>query len=188
MRRVIVAVLAVIGLVFIAGCEGDQGGAAEKERDLRDGAFEKLQSQQPARGMDFSPTRENINFWADTWEQPGKLSYVYLMASNGQLVGYYIFEGLPISYCASLFPNYDFVDSPDDGDYDWDFQVPAPSVDGVYYSGGQCSQYFGKDATTGSYLEFSAGNGINFLVYEEPLPRQDVEPLGFTEVNEVDKQ
>lgn len=183
--RTLIAVLTLIGLLFVTGCEGDIDGAAADERIARDQAFERLQSGQPGIGMSWSPTRENINFWATTWEKPGKLSYVYLMASNGQLVGYYIFEGLPISYCASLYPTYDFVDSPDDGDSAWDFQVPAPSLDGVYYSGGQCTQYFGKDATTGSYLEFSAGQSINFLVYEEPLPRQDVEPLGFTQVSDV---
>jgi hypothetical protein len=63
--------------------------------------------------------------------------------------------------------------------------VPAPGVDGVYYSGGQCNSYYGKDATTGAYVEYTAGLGINVLLFDEPLPRQDVEPLGPTSVEDV---
>jgi hypothetical protein len=46
--------------------------------------------------------------------------------------------------------------------------------------------YYGRDATTDTYLEFTAGLGINVLLYEEPLPRSvDVQPLGPTTAAEV---
>jgi hypothetical protein len=43
-------------------------------------------------------------------------------------------------------------------------------VDGVYYSGGECNTYYGKDATTGSFIEYTVGLGINVLLYNQPLP------------------
>lgn len=178
-RRVIAALIAAAALVLV-GCN-DQPEAQEKERGRQQSNYEKLVDGQAAKTMKYSPTRETINFWIDTWNEPNKLAYVYLQAANGELLGYYVLEGLPVSYCASLTPNYRI---------EWDAEgnvvVPAPAMDGVYYSGGQCNAYYGKDATTGSYVEYTAGLGINVLLFEEPLQRQDVEPLGPTTVEEVE--
>ncbi len=178
-----------ISFVFIAlmlmsasECEpnSNKGSEAEKaEKNSQGTNYTSLQDKQPAQSMDYSPTREGLNRWMETWGEEGKISYVYLIASNGQQVGYYVFEGLPVSYCASLTP-------PDDVDvyHGNPTTTQAPSMDGVYYSGSQCNQYFGYDATTGSYIEFSTGSGINFFVTEDPLPDQDVEPLGYTTIDE----
>ncbi len=177
-RKLVLAIAALLAVFFIAGC--NDSDADDKEKAINRSNYEGLQSKQPAEAMDYSPTREGLNYWMETWEEPGKLSYVYLLAANGQEIGYYVFEGLPVSYCASLTPPERI---------DWEagnpYEVQAPSMDGVYYSGSQCAQYFGKDALTGSYLEFSIGSGINFLVYEQPLPKPDVEPLGFTTIEEA---
>lgn len=174
-------VIALIGVgLFAAGCQGDTspGGAATKqERETQQSNYARLVAAQPAHTMGSSPTRDTINFWIDTWKQPGKLSYVYLQSSTGDLIGYYIFKGLPVSYCASLTPTYTFVNAHDKW---WD--EPAPSIDGVYYSGGGCNTYYGRDASNNAYVEYTAGLGINVLLYDRPLARQDVKPLGFATV------
>lgn len=179
MRYIIASLMSVIVLVSGTACASEDT-AQNKEAKIRQSSYEKLSAAQPAKAMSYSPSRDTINFWIDTWDKPGKLSYVYLLASNGQLVGYYVLKGLPISYCAALTPTYDFYDIAGDGVAS--YQVPAPGVDGVYYSGGQCAAYYGKDASTNSYIEFTVGQGISALIYERPLPRQDVEPLGFTKI------
>lgn len=180
MRYLIVSVIAIFTLIAV-GCGTTESDAQKNEAKIRQSSYEKLAAGQPARAMSYSPTRDTINFWIETWDKPGKLSYVYLQASNGQLIGYYVFKGLPVSYCAALTPTYEFIDIDGDGlDKYAGPQVKAPSVDGVYYSGGQCNAYYGKDATSNSYIEYTVGTGISALVYERPLPRQDVEPLGFT--------
>jgi hypothetical protein len=170
-------VLSVVVVAALAACTSEND-TAKNERSIRNNGYARLAQQQPAHAMDYSPSRDTINFWIDTWGKPGKLSYVYLLASNGQMIGYYVFKGLPVSYCAALTPTYDVVKDSSN----WAFPVPAPGVDGVYYSGGQCSAYYGKDATTNSYIEYTVGQGISALIYERPLPRQDVEPLGFTTI------
>lgn len=180
MRNSLIALLIMALMsIFIASCEAG-GDADNKERQTNYDSYQSLQSKQPAETMDYSPTREGINKWMETWEEPGKLSYVYLLAANGQEIGYYVFKGLPISYCASLTPTDKIEDRGNNS-----VIVGSPSMDGVYYSGSQCNQYFGFDATTGSYLEFSTGSGINFLVYEQPLDKPDVEPLGFSTIKEA---
>lgn len=187
MRKIVLTIcLAVVGLVTLSACN-DGGKPQKTEAQIRDASYARLAKLQPAHEMGYSPTRDTINFWIDTWSKPNKLSYVYLQASNGQLIGYYIFKGLPVSYCAALTPTYTFVGTPHDGSDALDQKVPAPSVDGVYYSGGECNAYYGRDATTNSYIEYTVGTGISALIYEQPLPRQDVQPLGFTKIDNVKK-
>lgn len=184
------ALAAVMALTLgLTACdEGDKGTRSESQ--IRDSSYAQLAKGQPAHGMKYSPTRDSINFWIDTWDEPGKLSYVYLQASNGELLGYYILKGLPVSYCASLTPTYQFVGTPEDGSSVKDQQVPAPSVDGVYYgnSGALCGTYYGRDASTNSYIEYTVGQGQNVLLYERPLPRPDVKPLGYTTIDEARKK
>lgn len=185
MYRLIAVATLLLSLAVLAGCsDGEEADPQKSEAQVRQDSYARLAAAQPAKKMDYSPTRETINFWIETWgKNPGKLSYVYLQAANGQLIGYYVFRGLPVSYCAALTPTYEFIDINGDGlDKYAGPQVPAPSVDGVYYSGGQCSAYYGIDASTNSYIEYTVGQGVSALVYERPLPRQDVEPLGFTEI------
>lgn len=138
--------------------------------------------------MAYSPTRETINFWIDTWDEPGKLSFVYLQGANGEFLGYYVLEGLPVSYCAALTPTYETLEP--HGDNDGVVSVPAPSMDGVYYVGGdQCNTYYGCDATSGAYIEYTAGLGINVLLFDEPMPRQEernIQPLGDATVDNVE--
>lgn len=178
-RTFVILVLTLLTLG--SSCEGDST-SQETERGIQQSNYDVLAANQPAETMNYSPTRETVNFWIETWDEPGKLAFVYLLASNGQLIGYYVFEGLPVSYCVSLTPNFD-VDSSSYGKV----VTPVPAMDGVFYSDAPCNNYYGKDATTGSYLEFTAGQGINPLLYEEPLPRQDVEPLGFTTIDDVEE-
>lgn len=183
MKTFALAVMAVLlGLVTLAACSESR---TSEERERQNENYEQLNSDQPAGSMDYSPTRTAVNFWMETWGTDGKLSYVYLLSGDGEYIGYYIFKGLPVSYCAMLTPTYTW-DKRTDGS-DWEL-VPAPSMDGVYYAGeGSCDTYYGIDASTGAYVEYTAGMGINVLLYDQPLPLPEgVNPpaLGFTEIGE----
>lgn len=167
--------LAVAGaLVALTGCE--EGGDSE----ARDASHDQMQQSQPAKVMEYSPTRETINYWVDTWDEPGKLSYVYLQSSTGDLLGYYVLEGLPVSYCAQISPPDRVIGARSA------VVRQAPANDGAYYGSGNCNTFYGKDATTGAYIEYTAGLGINVLLFSEPMDTQsDVRPLGNTSVEDV---
>lgn len=186
-KRKIWAIIALLTLFVVATGEScsdnSQGGkATSNERLTQQNNYAKLVAAQPSHTMQYSATRETINFWIDTWKSPGKLSYVYLQAANGQLTGYYILKGLPVSMCASQTPTYTFVNAHDNW---WD--EPAPSIDGVFYGGqGSCNRYYGRDASNNAYVDFTAGGGAQDMqIYDRPLPRQDVEPLAFATIKNV---
>lgn len=182
-RRLTFVVAAVVLALTLAACGGSGGSGQQSEIKTQQSNYDRLVAQEPAHTMSVSATRKTINFWIDTWgHDPDKLSYVYMQAANGQLTGYYIFKGLPVNYCVSLTPPYHII-----YDGNGNLVVPAPSIDGVYYSGGGCQTFYGRDATTNAYIEYTVGAGQNVLIYDRPLARQSVQPLGFSTVKSVKK-
>ncbi|MFI0967028.1 hypothetical protein ACH4S8_37440 [Streptomyces sp. NPDC021080] len=187
MRRLtttIAAALTTAAIAFSAtGCLGDGSSspsARTRESTSVSSDYDRLVTNQPAHTMKYSPTRDTKNFWIDTWGQsPGKLSYVYLQDSQGRW-GYFILKGLPVTYCVSLVPPEKKVRA-DLGQYDGDAFVQSPSMDGTYSSSSNCTSYYGKDATSGAYVEWSVGANQSYLLYSEPmsLPQfKDATPLG----------
>jgi hypothetical protein len=181
-KRWLVALMPLAMIATMANsCSNDTNKATKSEQKAQQTSYDQLAAAQPAHTMTYSPTRNTINFWIDTWNKPGKLAYVYLQNANGDLIGYYVLAGPPVSMCTALTPTWQFVDTPG---ANADTSEPAPGVDGAYYSGGECNTYYGKDATSGAYVEYTAGLGINVLLYDQPLPNHpNVQPLGPTKLD-----
>jgi len=172
------ALIVALLLAFVLAACTEQDAAQEKETQTQQDGYSKLVATEPAHAMNYSATRKTINFWIDTWNKPGQLAYVYLQNADGDMIGYFVLQGPPVSMCTSLTPNYRI-----NSDSYGKVVVPAPGMDGVYYSGGECNTYYGKDATTGAYIEYTAGLGINVLLFTQPLPNHpNVQPLGPTKI------
>ncbi|MGW5267197.1 hypothetical protein ACWEQ4_00965 [Rhodococcus sp. NPDC003994] len=183
MRRLIPTALAALAAVgLLAGCTDDKvETSANKERTSVGDTYDGLVARQPAHTMQYSPTRETKNFWIDTWDEPGKLSYVYLQNANGGIVGYFVLEGLPVDKCTALVPTFD-VNSDTYGKV----VTPRPSVDGTWSSGSNCNTYYGKDATSGAYIEYTAGAGQSVLLFDRPMARAaDAPALGDATISAV---
>ncbi|MEV1295217.1 hypothetical protein [Pseudonocardia sp. NPDC049635] len=175
MRRLLTAAVAAAATLVLAGCDS-QPSTADREATTNLGAYDQLQANQPAAGMSYSPARNTLNRWAEQWSEPGKLSYVYLLAQGtGQPIGYYVLEGIPVSYCTSLTPTEQLHRFGAEGAG----VTRLPGIDGTYYSGSGCDQYFGLEAGTGTILEFGAG--VSYLLSERPL-QLDAAPLATTTV------
>lgn len=191
MRRLTIPAIVLASLLTFAACEteGSSPPAQASERAIQQDSYSRLAAAQPAKTMGYSPTRFTINRWVETWGQQGTLAFTYILNELGQKVGYYVFVGPPVSYCASLTPTYRFdkVNADGAGGADEQVQVPAPSIDGVYYSGGQCTAYYGVDAKTGQLIEFTAGGTLNYVTSTQPLYLDEVVPqLGLTSTDDVE--
>lgn len=171
----------VIGLVLAVGLVGaactNTPDSEQRDVEARQSSVERIREQVPVPTVNYAPTRRTIAEWIKRWDAPDKVSFIYLMADNGQFIGYYVAKGLPVSYCVGLTPPSEIQAIA--GSH---WERPAPGVDGVYYSGGDCNHYYFFDATTDVYIEF--GGGLRFFVADEPLPVK-VEPLGLTTIEDV---
>lgn len=173
LRKLLLGLLALTMLVVgLAACtsDGQSHDSAANDSKIQQSNADALQAKRPAHSMKDSGTRKHINDWIDTWgSDPDKPAYVYLVNTEGKVLGFYVMKGLPVSYCTALTPTYTFRDPGGAGDYP-NVAVPAPSIDGAYYSGGDCNRYYGFDQTTGAYMEFTVGQSMNMLLYDKPLP------------------
>lgn len=190
MRRITrAAVVAATTLTVLAlsACDGDGSSESQKkENEAKVAGYNQMVKSQPAGTMTYSPTRETINKWIQTWDEPGKLAFVYIQNGAGEY-GYFVTVGPPVSYCAMLTPNYELRGTPQStGGM---AVLPAPGMDGVYYSGGQCNAYYAMDATTGAYLEFTVGANQSFFLYDEPMQLPEfsaAKQLGPTSIEDVE--
>lgn len=163
MRKLLIMLSVAIVVITMTACV-ESSEAEQSERDVQDSNYKRLVKKEPAKEVTNAKTRETINFFTETWNEEGQLAYVYLQNSDGDMIGYYVLDGPPVSMCTALT-------SPDKvrGGSDSRVVTQAPGIDGVYRSDEDCSRYYGKDASTGSYIEFTVGMGINMLLYTEPL-------------------
>lgn len=166
--------LPVLGFGLVGCMEDDE--TKVKENNAKAAAYERLVANQPAEAMDYSPTRESLNQWVKTWEKPNQLSYVYIQNAKGEY-GYLVMKNLPVPRCKMLTANTKpYGDS-------GRVNTELPGMDGTYTSGGTCNTYFGFDATTGAYMEFTLGMNQSFFLFNQPMTLPEfasAKPLGMT--------
>lgn len=162
MRKLLIGLLAATS-IFLVACE-EITDSEQSERSVQKSNYEKLVEMEPAKEVTNPKTRETVNFFTETWNEEGQLAYVYLQNSEGKMIGYYVLDGPPVSMCTALTPTQEVR-----GYSESKVVVDSPGIDGVFRSDEDCSRYYGKDAETGSYVEFTVGMGINMLLYTEPL-------------------
>lgn len=184
MRKLIVLISLLVSLFIVAGCS-ESNSAREKEQEVQNKSNETLVNNQPAEAMDYSPTRNTAKKWANTWEEKGKIAYVYFSNMQGEQTGYFILDGLPVSYNASLTPTQRIQETFESGVA----IMNNPAMDGMYYGAGSDSRYYGYDAVSGAYLEWSANGGQEFFITDQPLSNvPEAKPLGDATIEEVQQQ
>ena len=183
----ITATLAGVSLALALSACSETETTAEKAAKARNQGVDSIRKTQPVSPMTYSPTLETINRWAKTWGQKGKVSYVYMQRQDGTFAGYYVIDGLPVNYCVSGSPTYD-LSQQDVGDSNGKMQLPAPGLDGAYYGGCDASRYYGFDAVTGQYVEYTDGMVLTAVLSDSPLPL-DKQPAPFgSSIEDVKKR
>lgn len=170
MRRVIAA--AIVGsALFLGACSGEsKPDVVEQQQAAKAQSVAQIRANQPVQPMSYSPTLQTINDWAKTWGKKNKVSYVYMQRADGEYAGYYVLKGLPVSYCVGGSPPYDVRGFHQAGGGTTDSPVPAPGLDGAYYGGCNANRYYGFDAVTGQYIEYTDGYVLTAVLSDSPLP------------------
>ncbi|MFE2609387.1 hypothetical protein [Streptomyces mirabilis] len=95
-------------------------------------------------------------------------------------------KGLPVPRCKMLTPT-ERVESYSNGVA----VLSQPGMDGTYTTGSTCNAYYGFDATTGAYMEFTVGTNQSFFLFDKPMTMPEyaiAKQLGPTSVKDVAKQ
>lgn len=195
MRRMTKALLAFMAglalLVTVAACEDEPPTEKDNQANKNADVYEQLLASQEVSDPTYSNDLANIDLWVDTWgTNPGTIAYVYLLSSDGDYISYLVLDGLPTTKCKNATPTYELLDFTGDGDSYPDMQVPAPGLSGTYSTGsGDCSTMYGKDVSTGAYIEFTVGASMAMIASAAPIPiPEGVEPpapMGFTTFEDV---
>lgn len=180
--RSILAIVAIATLaVALAACTADPkaepNNAAEETDKLTQNYMEAALSEVPypleemrASGwMERRNVRERMIRFAD----PNKISYIYLLTEQGQLIASYTIRG-KVSHVASQLSTTDMFRKADCGQYDCDETVGAPMDDGTWGPSEDAIFFFTTDGVmvqhNGDYVLADAPLNITstpILVYNE---------------------
>ena len=176
-KKKIAAALSAVALAGTLAACSDETSSEQKAQESRSKGMENLRAKQKPVTMEWSPILDSVDRRNKTWEKKGKVSYIYMQRQDGSFAGYYVMDGLPVSYCTSGAPTFNWQDIPNDG-ASTQQQVPAPAGDGAYYTGCDANRYYGFDALTGQYLEYTDGMVLTAVLSDQPL-ELDKQPRPF---------
>ncbi len=167
---IIFALLAII----LSGCKEQAPPTAAEKADIQN---QEAQDDVKARATQSVPVPEISNFQArkniaeylNRLDEPNKVWYIYERAPmSGEILGYYTSSSYPQSVCT-------FMTQPEEvkfhniarisGDATW-VSSTAMALDGVYYKGGNCPDFF-FDYNTGAMVVLDA-DAVTIAV-DQPL-------------------
>lgn len=109
-------------------------------------------NNQPAEDLAWSLERRNLNERNKRWNDPNKVSYIYLLSDMGTIIGYFPIKGKVSSVNSKLTATNQLVF------HDYSFEdnvtgvVESPSMDGSYGSNGDAVFFY---LTDGTYMEWA---------------------------------
>jgi len=151
--KYIVIILSMVSFLFLAGC--DQG-TASKEQEMTEQNQEALLSVQPPVRLEWSLERENINKRTTLWNDPNKVSYIYLV-SYGKVMAFYTIKG-KVSSVNSQITNPEQKINGTHGN----IALPSPAEDGSYGENGDGIFFF---TTDGAYVEWAG----SYMLADKPF-------------------
>lgn len=140
----------------------------------------KLTETQPQPQIDWSLERQNIIDRTERWNDPNKLSYIYLMSDMGTIVAYFPIRGKVSSVNSALSTPSQIVKDPHTWRYNGggagsSLVLESPQEDGSYGTNGDAIFFF---LTDGTYVEWSG----TYFLSDNPL-KLSQEPIMTYEVN-----
>lgn len=153
--------VAIVALVTMGATECDGSSSRNDQTSKREDNQQRAIRAVPIPKVSNYLARAAVAKQTARMDETGKLFYVYLMAQNGNQIGYYVSNTRPVSVCAMLTPVDDISRDSQSGTA----VTKAPGLGGTY-GGGNCDSSFMFDAETDAYLEFPTALA---LISDQPL-------------------
>jgi len=167
----IIILVAVMPIFVFTSCDETFSTQRDGER-VQEDVMQRALRAHPVPQVNNFLTRQAVVKWMDRMDTPDKLFYIYILADNGAMVGYFVAQYRPVSTATFLTPT-KRIKRHSYGN----LAIQSPSLDGTYYGeGGAASQFFFFDAETDAFIELQ---GLNYILMDQPLainvPRLKVE-------------
>ena len=153
MKKALLAIPLLALVLMGAGCSGTET-TADVEQELTEANQANLLEVQPPTTLTWSLERDNINRRTNLWNDPNKVSYIYLI-DYGKVMAFYVIKGKVSSVNSQITNPEQVVGSCDDGDYSTTCEnsvLPSPAEDGSYGTNGDAIYFF---TTDGVYVEWA---------------------------------
>lgn len=167
MKKYLLIIPLLAGVFFLSGCSELQSSpkqdTAIKEQDLTEQNQSRLLKNQPPPKLDWSLERENITKRTNLWNDPNKVSYIYLV-SYGKVMAFYSIKGKVSSVNSQITNPEQVIDSNSAYNlYNGNaLTIPSPSEDGSYGTNGDAIFFF---TTEGTYVEWAG----SYMLADQPL-------------------
>lgn len=159
MKRIVLIVL--VALLFLVGCNKGStvGSVLEQSSKIIGENQKKLETGQPAPIIDYSLERENLIKRTKLFNDPNKVSYIYLLSDFGTIISFHVLKGKVSNLSSYLVPDDTVVTHSMNN---WAVTVQSPDIDGSYGTNGEGIFFFD---TAGTYIEW---NG-KYMLCDRPL-------------------
>ena len=177
-KKLIFGVMLLFLVVGLSACTLDsavQQSSGVQEQNRTEANQSKLIQTQPPVTLDWSLERENLSKRTKLWNDPNKISYIYLI-NYGKVMGFYTIKGKVSSVNSQVMNTEQLVAKcvKADGTYRSDGYcsamgeqrvtgaVPSPSEDGSYGTNGDSVFFF---TTENAYVEWRG----DYMLTDQPL-------------------
>jgi len=164
MKKVFVSfsMLAILVLFMSASAESCSGEPSSRDvaQAAQKQAAEAAVQAVPIPTVSYFQEKRTIAKWAQRWDKPAIVTYVYLV-SFGTIIGYYVADGKPASTKSYLMPE-ESIHGGSDGYY----TQSEPDIDGTYGDNNPGIRFFTAEGTAVEW----GGNGATYIYSDAPLP------------------
>lgn len=161
MKKIIV-LICFVSLFGLFGCDDPRLNEELKMDGIRKQAAISI----PIPSVSYFQEKRTIAKWAERWDKPNVVTYVYLF-NFGNCIGYYVCLGKPASTRSYIVPEDEIKCG--------SVVVSAPDIDGTYGENNPGIRFFTAEGTAVEW----AGSGASYLYSDVPLP------LGVPKLNKV---
>lgn len=151
--------MVMVGLLGNSGCQ--ETSSRQQNQQVQESLMQRANKAVPVPQLNNFLSREAVAKQIKRLDEKGKLFYVYLLADNGQQIGYYISNTRPVATCTLLTPSEELIVSSYGNSV-----MRTPGLGGTYSPNPSCNSVFFFDAETDTYIEIA---GLNYFVSDQPL-------------------
>lgn len=145
--------------MLLTGCQVDSSTPVSEQQQVAD-THAKQVTAVPLPELTNSLERINIKKRLETFDNPNKVSYIYLV-SYGKVMSFYTIKGKITSGNKRLTSSQQVIDC-DTGEYTGSCITEAPELDGSY---GSSAPYIFFWTTDGTYIQWSG----DYMMADQPL-------------------